>query len=98
MVGVGTGLSIRGALSARLFAQIMRTVQLSLLDLNNLIIVIGSILILYYFIFTFGERSSGLQFNIAKVARWVMMAGFGASFGNTIQGRISASIGRLQAL
>ncbi len=98
MVGVGTALSIRGALSAQLFEQLIANISSSVLNVDNFIIVIGSVLVLYYFIFTFGERRSGLPSYVDKIARWVMMAGFGATFGNVVMGRISATTGRIQAL
>jgi hypothetical protein len=51
------------------------------------------ILCMYYFFFTF-KREGPLQNRLAQGGRIAMMIGFGALFGNTVQGRLSWLIDR----
>ncbi len=50
-----------------------------------------------YFFLTVGGKSKGFR-NAAQAGRWILMIGFGASFGNTVSGRISLFLGRLSFL
>lgn len=51
------------------------------------------IVCMYYFLFTF-KRQGIVQDHIATAGRVAMMIGFGALFGNTVQGRLSWLIDR----
>jgi hypothetical protein len=51
------------------------------------------ILCMYYFFFTF-KREGIIQDRVAQFGRVAMMIGFGALFGNTVQGRLSWLIDR----
>jgi hypothetical protein len=51
------------------------------------------IVCMYYFLFTF-KRQGPLQDRLAQGGRIAMMIGFGALFGNTVQGRLSWLIDR----
>jgi hypothetical protein len=44
--------------------------------------------------FYFSVEQSGVVGRVSRVGVWVLMIGFGASFGYTVQGRISLAIGR----
>ncbi len=64
---------------------------------NNVIFFLCFALCMVYFFFTIGSKSK--LFNSAgRWGRYIMMMGFGASFGTTIQGRISLFLGRLSFL
>ena len=60
--------------------------------LSNLLMLAGTLAALVYFYFSVPHKGA-----VGKVARfgiWTLMLGFGASFGYTVQGRISLAIGR----
>ncbi|NLA61484.1 MAG: hypothetical protein GX863_10425, partial [Firmicutes bacterium] len=50
-----------------------------------------------YFFLTVGGNSKPFR-TAAQWGRWILMIGFGASFGNTVSGRISLFLGRLSFL
>lgn len=56
------------------------------------VLVLGMAAGLVYFFFSIEHR--GVVGGIAKAGIWVLMVGFGAAFGYTVQGRISLAIGR----
>lgn len=64
--------------------------------LSGLIIIIGSIAALAYFFFS--KAHTGAFGALAKFGIWVLMIGFGASFGFTVMARISLFIDRVQFL
>jgi hypothetical protein len=62
--------------------------------LSNVLLLLGLLSSLLYFYFSIAHRGA-----VGKVSRfgvWVLMVGFGASFGFTVQGRIALAIGRAQ--
>ncbi|HTM20708.1 MAG TPA: helix-hairpin-helix domain-containing protein [Kofleriaceae bacterium] len=64
--------------------------------LSNLLLVAGLLAGLVYFYFSAEQKGA-----VGKVARfgvWVLMIGFGASFGLTVMGRLALAIGRIQYL
>lgn len=95
LVGMGVGLSARGAIMAELVNQIRATI-IPLNSVNNIIVVVGTIGVLSYFFFasTF-TKIPGLKYS-AAIGRFVMMIAFGAAFGNGVMGRTSLLISRLQ--
>jgi hypothetical protein len=56
------------------------------------VLVVGMAAALVYFFFSIEHK--GVVGRVARVGVWVLMIGFGASFGYTVQGRISLAIGR----
>jgi hypothetical protein len=59
---------------------------------SNVLLLLGLLAALIYFYFSVEHKGA-----IGKVSRfgiWVLMIGFGASFGYTVQGRIALAIGR----
>jgi hypothetical protein len=50
-----------------------------------------------YFFLTVGRKSKAFA-TAGQWGRWILMVGFGASFGNTVSGRISLFLGRLSFL
>jgi DNA uptake protein ComE-like DNA-binding protein len=64
--------------------------------LSNILLLAGLLASLLYFYFSIAHKGP-----VGKVSRfgvWVIMIGFGASFGFTVQGRISLAIGRAQEI
>jgi len=64
--------------------------------LQNLLIVIMVIAGLVYFFFSLEHK--GVVGKTATFGIWVIMVGFGASFGYTVMARVSLLIGRIQFL
>ena len=64
---------------------------------GNIILILGTLAALIYFFFS--KPHKGLFFGTgSKIGIWVIMLGFGATFGFTVMGRISLLIGRIQYL
>jgi len=64
---------------------------------GNIVIVLGTLAALIYFFFS--KPHKGPFFGTgSKIGIWVIMIGFGATFGFTVMGRISLLIGRIQFL
>ena len=61
-----------------------------------IIIVLGLLSCLAYFIFSF-ERNSAVSAAVMP-GRYILMLTFGVSFGNVIMGRISLLLGQMRAL
>jgi hypothetical protein len=62
--------------------------------LSNLLLLAGTLASLLYFYFSLAHK--GLVGKVSRFGVWVLMIGFGASFGYTVQGRIALAIGRAQ--
>jgi len=60
----------------------------------QLIIFLGTIAALFYFFFS--KEHSGTFKAVAQFGIWILMIGFGASFGYTVMGRISLFAQRIQ--
>jgi len=64
---------------------------------GNIVLILGTLAALIYFFFS--KPHKGLFFGTgSKIGIWVIMLGFGATFGFTVMGRISLLIGRIQYL
>lgn len=59
---------------------------------SKLLLLLGLLAGLVYFYFSVEQK--GAVGRVSRVGVWVLMIGFGASFGYTVQGRISLAIGR----
>lgn len=65
--------------------------------LGNIVMILGTLAALIYFFFS--KPHKGLFFGTgSKIGIWIIMLGFGATFGFTVMGRISLLIGRIQYL
>ena len=96
LVGIGTGLTIKGTIGAQIIDQVRATL-LPLTSIDNIIIVFGLLSVLMFFYFT--RKNTNKIFNASsRVGRYVMMIAFGALFGNAVMGRMSLMIGRVQFL
>jgi len=61
---------------------------------SNLLLLLGLLSSLLYFYFS--AAHTGVVGRVSRFGVWVIMIGFGASFGFTVQGRIALAIGRAQ--
>ncbi|MCX6648150.1 MAG: hypothetical protein NTV61_02005 [Candidatus Bathyarchaeota archaeon] len=105
IVGTGIGAALRTVIFAQFTTQIIAQAKLNLWVPTNLMTMFNNIMIfimvpcvVLYFWFTGSYRESGPMKIIDKVARYTMMAGFGAGFGYTILTRYAMFIGRAQYL
>jgi hypothetical protein len=103
LLGTGSGMSLAPTVQTN----ILKQMQSALADATNLtlggwglvwgiVTLFGVITTLSYFFFS--REQKGLLRVSANIGVWFIMIGFGASFGNTVMGRISLLIGRVQFL
>ena len=64
---------------------------------NNILFFITLITVMSYFFFSFEQRHPVVK-GSARLGRWLLMVALGAIFGNTVMGRMSLLIDRLQFL
>jgi len=64
--------------------------------LSNLLLLFGMLAALIYFYFSAEQK--GVLGKVGRFGVWVLMVGFGASFGLTVMGRLALAIGRIQYL
>jgi hypothetical protein len=105
IVGTGIGMALRTVIFTQFLNQIIAQANLSLWVAGDIIGTVSNILIaimvpsvLLYFWFTGGQRETGGMYYIDRIARYTMMAGFGAAYGYTVLTRYSLFIGRAQFL
>lgn len=60
--------------------------------LSNILLLLGLLASLVYFYFSVAH--TGVVGKVSRIGVWILMIGFGASFGLTVQGRLSLAIGR----
>jgi len=63
---------------------------------SNVLLLLGLLASLVYFYFSVAH--TGAVGRVSRVGVWVLMIGFGASFGLTVQGRLSLAIGRAYSM
>jgi hypothetical protein len=102
VIGTGTGLAINGAIGAQIVKQMTANfIPIFSGDavtiVSNLIIIIGTITSLSYFLFTEKFRSGPME-SIGKLGRYAIMGALGATFGSVMTFRINALIGRINFL
>jgi hypothetical protein len=102
IIGTGTGLAINGAIGAQIVKQMTANFMPifsgdAITIISNLIIIIGSMTSLAYFLFTENLRKGPLM-SIGKIGRYVIMGALGATFGSVMTFRINALIGRIDFL
>lgn len=61
---------------------------------SNILLLLGMLASLLYFYFSLAHK--GVVGKVSRFGVWILMIGFGASFGFTVQGRIALAIGRAQ--
>ncbi len=108
VIGIYAGQNVPAVANSDLIAQVQATVEgvrsfaagdtagsqfpLWAQYLGVFVLVSGLIAGLVYFFFSIEHKGSIKH--ISRYGVWVLMVGFGASFGFTVQGRISLAIGR----
>ncbi len=99
LIAAGAGIGLAGAVQAQFLSQVSATF-VKLNSLNNIILFLGVLAVISYFFFTgtYTKALTGPGAIVTKAGRWVMMIGFGASFGNAVMSRCSLLIARLQFL
>lgn len=98
LVGVGTGLAMRGLIEAQFIAQIISTIQPKD-SIDGVIIAILTICTLTYFIFTRepkGEPDRKIYSGILRIGRVTIMVAMGAAFGVLATTRLTLCVSRLQ--
>lgn len=105
MFGTGAGVVIPLALQADIFVQLSSTISPFAAIRNaslwsalgrTLLMFIGVICTLIYFFFSVEHR--GAVGKLSKIGIIFLMVGFGATFGNTIMGRVALFIERIDFL
>lgn len=103
MMGIAAGVTITGSVEASFVKQIQATV-LPLTTLDNIVMVLGTISTLAYFLFIpFKKKGSlpekaGFLSGLSVLGRATMMVAFGSSFGFVVMARLSYLVGMLQFL
>ena len=106
LIGVGSGLAIPNVMRADIFQQIHGTLapfaQIHAGELGPfqifgaILMLIGVISTLTYFFFSVEHR--GAIGGVSKIGIVFLMIGFGSAFGNTVMGRVSLLIQRIDFL
>lgn len=109
-MGIASGMAVPREMHARVIEQ-MHSAMINIIDINNifgnsvfditsgiakLIVFIGTLSALFYFFFS--REHTGFFKGVSKFGIWILMIGFGASFGYTVMGRISLFVQRIQVL
>lgn len=104
ILGVGSGAAIPLLLQTQVVQQIYPTMSVflpggsvgigSLID--NILVLLGVVCGLSYFFFS--ARHTGALGLMSRAGVWLLMVGFGASFGYTVMSRISLLYGRVDFL
>ncbi len=102
VIGTGTGLAINGAIGAQIVKQMTANFMSvtsggAMTIFSNLLIIVGSITALAYFLFTERLRSGPME-TVGKIGRYFIMGALGATFGSVMTFRINALIGRIDFL
>jgi hypothetical protein len=104
ILGVGSGVAIPLGIQASVIQQIHPTIAAfqpatwtGWGSWFNAVLVCGGVIcgLAYFF---FSARHTGVLGGMSKVGIWVLMIGFGASFGYTVMSRISLLYGRVNYL
>jgi len=102
LLGIGSGLSIPLTIQTYIIEQskssILRPPYPNLISWINALILFGGVVsVLVYFYFSIPHDRPGVK-QISKVGLFLLMLGFGASFGYTVMARFSLLVGRLDFL
>jgi hypothetical protein len=99
-MGVAFPLTMKGNVLRQLEAAMIPFYQAGMpwhVVVGNIVLVFGTLAALIYFFFS--KPHKGPFFGTgSKIGIWIIMLGFGATFGFTVMGRISLLIGRIQYL
>jgi hypothetical protein len=101
-LGIATGVAIPLEMQNRVNRQLANTMSAPdfsvgfISGVSDIIIIVGVFTALFYFFFSVAHK--GTYGGVAKTGIYVLMVGFGASFGYTVMARISLFIQRVQAI
>lgn len=101
LLGIGLGLGIRRSAEVDIVGQLTATI-LPLIGGNqfpfdNIVIILGTLASLSYFLFTFeikGAMKKPIDY-LQRVGRYMLLISFGAVFGNTLMSRLIWIIDRI---
>ena len=106
LIGVGSGLAIPNVMRADIFQQVHGTLtpfaqihggELDAFQIfGAILMLLGVISTLTYFFFSVEHR--GVVGGVSKIGIVFLMIGFGSAFGNTVMGRVSLLIQRVDFL
>jgi len=96
LVGVGTGIAMKGIISSRILAQI-RATMVPLNSFNDIILIVGVGTTIAYFLLTVGHHSKILR-DIGRVGRTFMMVSFGVVFATSIFDNFALLIGTFKTI
>jgi uncharacterized membrane protein YidH (DUF202 family) len=100
MVGIGTGVTVRGFIEFQFTQQIIDTFR-PLNSFNNIFFVVAVIICLLYFVFALTPEVPAIQkpmSYISTAARYLMMIALGAAMANTLTQRVGQYAGRVMFL
>jgi hypothetical protein len=95
-MGTAAAVAIRGALDASLVKQVQGT-MVPLTSVNNVVLVAGTVATVAHFLFNLRSRRGVGEWTSA-FGRLIMMAAFGAAYGNTVMMRMSLLIPRVKSV
>jgi len=98
-IGYGLGVTIWGIFGTFFVKQVTATMipvytGNLLTTFNNMILVVGTILSLSYFILS--REQKGVWGGFTKIGKYLILVTFGAVFGSTVLGRMAITIQRVQ--
>jgi len=104
LIGIGSGVTVPRAMEASIFEQINGTLrpfgQFNSLNgweiFSAILMFVGVVCTLTYFFFSVEHK--GTIGGISKIGIIFLMIGFGSAFGNTVMGRVSLLIERIDFL
>ena len=99
IVACGAGLGLRGSIRVDFLDQIVATF-LPFNSIDNIIFVVGTVATITYFFFTgtYTRAFQGRLKVLPQVGQWFMMVAFGASFGQSVMGRLAVLVGKISFL
>ncbi|MDP8223741.1 MAG: hypothetical protein P9L99_10315 [Candidatus Lernaella stagnicola] len=107
VVGIGAGMAIPNTMMAMVVAQLGGMANIEFANpetavltqaglrmlIGGIIMLLGTVAAIVYFFFSLPHE--GPVGYVARFGTWILMIGFGASFGYTVMARISLLIGRV---
>lgn len=100
MVGIGTGVTVRGFVEFQFTQQIVDTFK-PLNSFNNIFFVFTVVVCLTYFVYSLTPKNPAFEkpmSYISTTGRYLMMMAFGASMANTVITRVGQYAGRIMFL
>lgn len=87
LIGAGAGVTFRGTIDGGIIGQIKGSIT-NLTDINGVLVFVMVIVALTYWFSTVDRTKGPLKYTV-KYARYILMAGFGATFANLVMARFS---------